>query len=283
MNGPASTGASRSGWHVDQTSLRRWVDGLAGPIAGASVEQHVLHCAQCQSDVAALVPVEPLRPVWDNVLAEVESPRPGPAQRLLVKLGLSASDAIVVASAVTLRVAWLVGMVAVLAFTVFAAVFAEAGGIALFLMAAPLIPIAGVAAAYGPTADPSYEAVLAAPYAMVRLVLLRTASVLATSVPVVVVSGLLLPTSWAVAIAWLLPAAGFVVVVLTASNWVDPAYAASVVATGWVVAVAFAARAGDPLVLLSPPALVGYLAAVLVAGAVLLDRLVGETPSWRLR
>ena len=79
-----------------------------------------------------------------------------------------------------------------------------------------------VAVAYGPSSDPSYETVVAAPFAMVRLVLLRTLSVLVTSVPLVVVTGLVLPTSPIVAVAWLLPAAGFIAVVLTASNWVDP-------------------------------------------------------------
>jgi len=107
--------------------------------------------------------------------------------------------------------------------------------------------------------------------------------VLATSVPVVVVGGLLLPTTPAGAIAWLLPATGFIVVVLTASTWVDPAQAAAAVALGWVVAVATTTHAGDPLVLLSPPALLGYLGAVVVVGAVLLIRLLGPTPSWRLR
>ena len=76
--------------------------------------------------------------------------------------------------------------------------------------------------AYGPAADPSYEAVLTSPYPMVRLALLRTVSVLTTSVPLVIGAGLLLPTSTLVAVAWLLPAAGFIAVVLTASNWVEP-------------------------------------------------------------
>ena len=60
-------------------------------------------------------------------------------------------------------------------------------------MVAPLIPVAGVAVAYGPASDPSYEAVLASPYAMVRLVSAADLSVLVTSVPLVVGAGLLLP------------------------------------------------------------------------------------------
>ena len=74
-----------------------------------------------------------------------------------------------------MRVAWLLGTIGVLLFVVSRRVCADSdGGLGLFLLVAPLIPVAGVAAAYGPSSDPSYEAVLASPYPMVRLVLLRT-------------------------------------------------------------------------------------------------------------
>jgi hypothetical protein len=278
------TEAARSGpWHVDAESLRRWVDGTAGTLGGASVEQHVLKCAQCRDRVAVLVPVEPLESVWDNLLADIEVPRAGMAERMLHRLGLNSSDALVITSAVTLRAAWLLGVIVALLFAVVAATLGPFGAIGLFVLAAPLIPVAGVAAAYGPSVDPSFEAVLAAPYSMVRLILLRTASVLVTSVPFVVVAGLLLPASPIVAVAWLLPAAGFIVVVLTASIWVDPAYAAAVIGVGWVIAVLFSARAGDPLVVFTPVYLGAYLAVIVVAGLILLNRLLTAVPAWRLR
>jgi hypothetical protein len=270
-------------WHVGPDALRRWVDDFAGPATSASVEQHLLTCADCRAEVAELVPAAPLDSVWAGVLAEVETPRPSLAERLLRRLGMSSSDALVVASAVTMRVPWIAGMIAVLAFAVSSALYADTGGLALFLMAAPLIPIAGVAASYGPNADPAYEAVLVAPYSMIRLVLLRTTSVLVTSVPMAVVAGLFLPTSPSVAVAWLLPAAGFVAVVLTASTWVDSAHVATAVALGWVVTVAIAVQHGDPLVVLSPPALLGYATVAVVTGTVLTTRLLGSSPSWRLR
>ncbi|HEY7044511.1 MAG TPA: hypothetical protein VH419_12645 [Nocardioidaceae bacterium] len=272
-------------WHVDDVSLRRWVEGTSGAVASVSVEEHVLRCERCQAEVADLVPTAPLQPVWDNVLAGIEIPHAGLAERLLRRLGLRASDALVIGSAVALRAAWLSAVIAVLFFTVVAGVMGRDGGLVLFLMAAPLIPISGVAAAYGPSADPSYDITLAAPYAMVRLVLLRTAYVLVTSVPLVVVAGLLLPTtSSVVAVAWLLPAAGFVVVVLSASNWVDPAYAAATVAVGWIITVAaVVARSRDPLEVFAPIALVTYLAIIVVAGLILLQRLFSAVPSWRLR
>ena len=278
------TGTGISGaWHVDADSLRRWVDGLAGPLASVSVEQHLQRCAQCRAEVAGLVPAAPLRMVWESVLAEVEVRRAGVVERFLVRLGLPPSDALVIASAVTLRAAWLAGVIGVLFFAVLAAIFGNGGGVNLFLVVAPLIPVAGVAAAYGPASDPSYEAVLASPYNMFRLVLLRTASVLVTSVPFAVVAGLLLPTPTIVAVAWLLPAVGFIAVVLTASNWVDPDVAAAVVGIGWISAVGLAVRSGDPLLVFAPAALLTYLGIVAVAGLILLHSLLRAAPSWRLR
>jgi hypothetical protein len=241
----------------------------------------VLKCAHCRDQVAALVP-ETERPPWDDVLAAIEVPRPGPTERLMVRLGLSHSDSIVVSSAPTLRVAWLLGTIGVLFFVVIAAVLAHDGGVGLFLIVAPLIPVTSVAAAYGPSSDPSYETVLTSPYAMVRLILLRTVSVLVTSVPLVVVAGLFLPTSPLVAVAWLLPAAGFIAVVLTASNWVEPTYAAAVVAGGWITVVVWAVRTGDPLAVFAPAAMGAYVVLLALAVLTLLHRLFSSTPSWRL-
>lgn len=278
------TGAARSEqWHVDADSLRRWVDGTAGPLIGVSVEQHVLKCARCRAEVAVLVPAQPLQSVWDKVLADVEVPRIGLAQRVLQGLGLSTSDSLVLTSAVTIRLAWLLGVIAVLLFSTVAGLLGPAGGIGLFVLGAPLVPVVGVAAAYGPAVDPSYEAVLASPYSMVRLVLLRTASVLVTSIPPVTVAGLLLPTSPVVAVVWLLPAAGFVALVLTASIWIQPAYAAAAIAIVWVAAVAWTARNGDPLGLFAAAYLLAYLAVIVVAGLILLVRMRATAPSWRLR
>ena len=75
--------------------------------------------------------------------------------------------------------AWLVGMVAVTVFSGFAATFSDRYGLAVFLLVAPLAPVAGVSASYGRDADPSYELVTVAPYSALRLLLLRTAGVLA--------------------------------------------------------------------------------------------------------
>jgi hypothetical protein len=277
-----SEGTARRTWHVDDDALRDWVDGVAGALVSASVEQHVQRCARCRHTVSTLLPPE-LHSQFDRVLAAVEVPAPRHLERLLVRLRLTPSDARVVAAAPALRAPWIGSMVGVVAFVALAALLADVGGLYLFLLVAPLVPVAGVVAAYGPSSDPMYEVVLVAPYATVRIVLLRAALVLATSVPLVVAAGLPLPGDAVVAIAWLLPAAGFIAVVLMASIWVDPLHAGTTLAVGWTVAVMLAIRGGDPLAVLAPLAMACYAGLIVVAGLVLLHRLLGSTPSWRLR
>jgi hypothetical protein len=270
-------------WHADDETLRRWVDGRTGQAVSASVEQHLVACERCRGVVAALVPMPALEPAWESALAEIELPRLSWAERLLRQMHVRSSDATIVTSAVTMRASWLLGTIGILAFVVLSGLLASDGGVGLFLLVAPLVPVAGIVAAYGPSVDPMYDAVQATPYPMVRLVMLRTASLLVTSVPLVAVAGLLMPAPAYVAVAWLLPATGFVAVVLTASNWLDPVPVASVLAIGWVVAVAFAVRTGDPLAVFAPLPMLGYLAAVALAGGVFVQRLLAATPSWRLR
>jgi hypothetical protein len=264
-------------WHVDASTLGAWVEGTSGPIASASIEQHLVQCAQCRAAVAGLVRIEDVPGSWDDVLAEV-SGGAGLVERVLVRLGLRAGDAVVVGAAPVLRIAWSAGLAAVLGFILVASMVGDDHGQALFLALAPLMPVAGVAAAYGPSADPSYELGLAAPYRMIRLVLLRSAAVLLAAVPITVAAGLLLPLDGATGVAWVLPALAFTVLVLGAGSWVDPWAAAVTVGAGWVTAVAVSARLGDVLAVLAPSAVVGYVV-LIVAGALLIAL---GTPAWRL-
>ena len=66
-------------------------------------------------------------------------------------------------------------------------------GLALFLVVAPLIPVAGVAAAFGPGLDPTWEITVAAPGGGFRLLLLRAAAVFATTFAMASVASLALP------------------------------------------------------------------------------------------
>ncbi len=270
-------------WHASRTVLQDWVEGTSGPLASASVEQHLVQCDQCRSAVASITPAESLDAGWESILAAVETPPAGFLVRCLERLGVAPSDRLVIATAPVLRLAWMAGLVISLTFTFFAAAAGGDGAVSAFLAIAPLVPVAGVAAAYGPSADPAYESVLAAPYPMIRLVLLRTAAVLTAALPLTLVAGLILPISTWTAVAWLLPGAGFTVGVLAGSAWVDPEYVASAIGIAWVIAVAWAStRIGDPLVVLAPLAMAGYLLLLCAGIALIARRALAAAPSWRL-
>ena len=128
------------------------------------------------------------------------------------------------------RGVWLTGVVAVLAFAALAAAVGHARGVWLFLAVAPIVPCLVVASSYDPWMDPALEPELVTPYPALRLILLRTIAVLALALPAVLLFGLVVPGE--TAFAWLLPAVGFVAVVLAASTWVSPLRAAIAVSSG---------------------------------------------------
>jgi len=248
-----------TGWHLDDDMLRRYVGRADSLAEGASAEQHLLSCAPCRARVAAAVTgVIDLAAVWDRTRDAVEVPRPSVFERLLRVAGLLAHEARLVAVASACRGVWLAGVAAVLVFGALAAAAGHARGVWLFLAVAPVVPCLVVASSYDPWLDPALEPELVTPYPALRLVLLRTIAVLALALPAVLLFGLVVPGE--TAFAWLLPAVGFVAVVLAASTWVSPLRAAIAVSSAWLAVVwLLAARSGSPEAVLQARAQAGFL------------------------
>ncbi|MEU0256110.1 zf-HC2 domain-containing protein [Streptomyces sp. NPDC006184] len=137
------------------------------------------------------------------------------------------------------RGAWLPAVVAV---AVGALVLSYGAGYpgarALLLAVAPLVPVAGVALSYGPPADPLPEVAAATPGGGLRLALTRTVAVLAVSLPLLTLAGLLLPASGAPgAAAWLLPGLALALATLALASFTGCRTAAGVTGGGWLLAV----------------------------------------------
>ncbi|WP_217240364.1 zf-HC2 domain-containing protein [Streptomyces sp. AC555_RSS877] len=108
----------------------------------------------------------------------------------------------------------------------------------LLLAIAPVVPVAGVALSYGSHADPVHEIAASTPSAGLRLVLTRTAAVLAVSLPLLTLAGVLVPSSGAPgAAAWLLPGLALTLASLTLAGYVGWRAAAAVTGGGWLSAV----------------------------------------------
>ena len=182
-----------TGWHLDDDTLRRYVERADSLAEGASAEQHLLSCEQCRGRVNAAAGVIDLAAVWDRTRDAVEVPRPSVFERLLRVAGLPAHEARLVAVASAFRGVWLAGVAAVLAFAALAAAAGHARGLWLFLAVAPVVPCLVVASSYDPWLDPALEPELVTPYPALRLILLRTIAVLALALPVVLLFGLVVP------------------------------------------------------------------------------------------
>ena len=265
-----------TGWHLDDDALRRYVERADSLAEGASAEQHLLSCEPCRARVNAAASVTgrsviDFVAVWDRTRDAVEVPRPSVFERLLGVAGLPAPEARLVAVASAFRGVWLTGVVAVLAFAALAAAIGHTRGEWLFLAVAPVVPCLVVAAGYDPRLDPALEPELVTPYPVLRLILLRTIAVLALALPAMLLFGLVVPGE--TAFAWLLPAVGFVTVVLAASTWVSPLRAAIAVSLAWLATVwLLAARSGSPESVLQARAQAAFLALAAASFSIFLLR-----------
>ena len=211
----------------------------------------------------------------DVVMAEIDAPPRSRFERLLLRARVPEPTARLVAATPTLRIAWFVSVAVVLLFASSAGdtTWDDAARLAVLLTLAPLVPVVGVALAYGSGADRAHEVSLAAPLSGLRLVLLRTATVLVASAALTLLGLLLAPSAGWLRLAWLLPAAATTATTLAIGTRLGMRTAAGVVGTGWIVLVVVIAQAaGDAAAPFRATGQVGALAVAVLATVVLVTR-----------
>ncbi len=259
---------------VEHDTLAHYVDGSLDVATSVALEGAMERHPELRARVAALVPPARLDSNWRAIAADLDAPAPSLLERGLRRVGVGEAAARMAASTPALRRSWVIGTAVALLFGLGAADPARpVEGLLVLLALAPLIPVAGVALAYGPGSDPAYEMALVAPASGWRLVAVRTAAVLAFSVPATALAAAATPgRSWWAA-AWLVPALALSLACLALTTWFPPRRAALGLGGAWLAAVTVVAQvAGDPLAAFGP---VGQLAA-LVAGAVAAGVLVAR-------
>ncbi|MFE8986552.1 zf-HC2 domain-containing protein [Streptomyces collinus] len=289
-----------TGWHAPDHFVTRYADGSLPESDAWSLEKHLECCGTCAARVSRAV----RGTAAGVVLAEVREAVLGDAREAVAKGARRAPAAarkahrarpwapgsrparILWAAGPAVRGAWLP---AVLLVAVGAVALAHAGGLPdarpWLLALAPVLPVAGVALSYGPHADPLHEIAAATPSAGLRLVLTRTAAVLAVSLPLLTLAGALLPSSDAPgAAAWLLPGLALTLASLALAGHVGVRTATAVTGGGWLCAVlgpVLAAPGGRLTAQLSErlssfldgaPAQGGWAAAAVLCAAVLATR-----------
>ncbi|MHC3469034.1 anti-sigma factor [Streptomyces sp. 7R007] len=255
-------------WHVAEEDLRAYVRGeLAAPSLW-SADTHLVSCARCRGVVADLTDPTGLDAGWARLDAELDAPRPGVAERLLTRLGVPEHTARLLTATPVLRRSWLLAVVSVLVMTVLMVHTADSP--ALFLALAPLLPLAGVAMAYGPGLDPTHEMTVVAPLHGFRLLMIRTVAVLAAGLALNGLATLALPEYGLRALAWLLPALALTGTGLALMPRLGPVFAPALTGGAWLgllVAAHAAAHGATP----APFTAAGQTAAgVLAVGAALL-------------
>lgn len=265
-----------SDWHVGERDLQAWVAGRASVTAAVSIEQHVERCTECQQAVGqvshSVGTVVDVEASWAAIRDEIEPQSLPWVGRRLRALGMSEPTAWVTSAAPSLTGAWVTAVTAVLALVVFAGWVVGTPGDAVFLALAPVLPILGVASAYGSEVDPTYELTIAAPYSNLRILLLRSVTVVAVCLPLSILAGVGLEGPWWIAVAWLLPAAAFLLVTLASATFVPPHYAAIATALGWVTIAFSISRVGEPSDLFSATATMTYVIVAVVAALVFVKR-----------
>jgi hypothetical protein len=254
-------------WHADAELLAAYADGRLDLARTASVEQHLVGCGGCRAMVAAVADRSLLDRVWADTVDVLDRPRVSLGERVLTAVGLPAPAARLACTASAARRAWLWAS-ALLAVFALAAPGVEGRLAVWFLVLAPLVPVTGVAMAYGPETDPMHELVASSPYPRLRLVLLRSLLVLPVTGALLLVSGLSVPGGPDTAVLWLLPGLALAAMTLALEQRFGALRVAVALSLGWI-AFAVGARAGTGSVLTAygPPVQLGCLAALVAVAA----------------
>lgn len=226
-------------WHADGPMLRQYQAQLLSPVSIASVETHLMACASCREELAALGDSARHTRSWEAIQSRVDRPSPSLVERLLARVGVEEHRARLVVSTPALRVPWIVAVCAVLAMVV---VVHETGGdspssLFGFLVLAPMLPLAGVAAVFNGRVDPVRELIAATPQSRLELVLVRTVAVVAVTSVLTGIATVPFSLDWTAA-AWLLPALGLSAATLALATWIPASWAAGALGSIWIAGAA---------------------------------------------
>jgi hypothetical protein len=242
-----------------------------GGLPPTEARAHLASCRRCAQALEALAPLD-LGYVWDGVAAELDAPRPGLLERVLVAVGVRPGLARFCATTPSLRLGWLLANALVLVLVALPlALRPAAGWPSAVLLAAPLVAAAAVAFAYGPGVDPAYEAVAATPLSPLRALLVRLTAVLVANTLLAGAVDLALDGRGPTA-GWLLPmTAAALLAVVVASRW-TPMVGAAAGMGAWLLVLAGWRASQQPVTWLTGPGAQAAYAAVALALLALLAR-----------
>jgi hypothetical protein len=228
-------------WHADRDTLVGYTNGRIAEVEAFSLEAHLLACAECRGTLAGIVGRGRHDRVWTEIADQVDRPRGKLLDAVLARMGMPGYVARLLIAAPVVRPSWVLTVAAVLGFTIVAGRGAGSGFL-LFLIVAPVAPVAGILFASGRATDPLDDIGLASPTGGFRLLLIRTAANLLSCMALAAVAVLAFPETGWIAGAWLLPSLTLTVLTLALSTKVSPHVAVTAVTLTWVAAIVLAER-----------------------------------------
>jgi hypothetical protein len=265
--------------------LAAYAAGQLGATDTWSIEAHVMACALCRSDLSARADAQRLARNRSVLLVRLASGEDGLARRLLRRCGVPDYLVTLLAATPSLRRSWLLSVVGVLAVVTGEVALVRHGFttsvpggylaqdvLVPFVLLAPLLPLAGVVAAFIPLFDPAYRLAIAAPFSSLTLLLARAVSALAAALIPVTCAALLTPGPGWLPAAFLLPSLAVCAIALAAGTVIGPLAAAIGAGTLWALPVLLLAESHLPLTIVQWRGQAICAAALLTAVAVLLMR-----------
>ena len=279
-----SAALAGAGGHASRDLLAGYAAGAVAEPAAWSVEAHLMACAACRTALGAQADAGRLARNRSALLVRAAVGDDGPAHRLLRRCGVPDHLVRLIAATPSLRRSWLLSVVAVLAVVAGETVLFRFGSrgpagsfppgqaIVPFLLVAPLLALASVAAAFLPLFDPAYRLTVTAPFSGFTLLLVRAVSALAAALILVACAAFAVPGPGWLPAALLLPSLAVCALALAAVSVLGPVPAAVVAGALWVLPVLLLAGAHLPLTAVDWHGQAACAAVLAAAAAVLFVR-----------
>ncbi len=220
-------------WHLSAEAVRAYLAGSVADADAWSIETHLTACEKCRVALADMSqyedePRERLRARWTALAGDL------PAQGRVRSASRWREAFVLVSGGHAARWAWLSACVFVLILAAALGAY-DAVRTPWLGIVAPLAPLLGVAASYGSRLDTAYELIATTPGGGLRLLLVRSASVLAITTPIALVAGGV--TGYGSPVPWLLASLALVLATLALGSVIGIEPAAAVMALGWIASI----------------------------------------------
>lgn len=272
--------------HADRNLLASYAAGQVDRTAAWSIEAHLMACAACRAALSAHVDAGRLARNRSVLLVRLASGEDGLARRLLRRCGVPDYLVTLLAATPSLRRSWLLSVAGVLGVVTGEAALVKYYGMASvgwdaylrqevlvpLVLLAPLLALAGVAAAFIPLFDPACRLAIAAPFSGLTLLLARAVSALAAAMIPVTCAAFLAPGPGWLPAAFLLPSLALCAITLAAGTVISPMAAAIGAGTLWALPVLLLTVTRLPLVIVEWRGQLISAVVLLAAAAVLLLR-----------